>query len=299
MKGIVLAGGFGSRLYPMTTIVSKQLLPVYNKPMVFYPIAILMQSKIKDILIISDKQNIDGFRKLLGTGTNLGVNFSYLTQDEPNGIAEALKIGGEFIGQDDFVLILGDNVFYGADIDYVLSIAKNNLNSGYSTIFANNVKDPERFGVVEIDELDNPISIAEKPLKPKSNYAVTGLYFYKNDVVKIFDKLVPSSRNEYEISDVNQLLLNDKKLKVIKLERGFAWFDTGTPDALLEASSFIRIIENNQSIMIACLEEISFYNNWINKDDLFALISNNLNSEYNKYLKNLIIKRRENYNESH
>jgi glucose-1-phosphate thymidylyltransferase len=290
MKGIVLAGGFGSRLYPMTTVVSKQLLPVYNKPMVFYPIAILMQSKIKDILIISDEQNIDGFRKLLGIGTNLGVNFSYLTQDEPKGIAEALKIGSEFIGQDDFVLILGDNVFYGADIDSVLSIAKNNLNSGYSTIFANNVKDPERFGVVEIDDLNNPISIVEKPLKPKSNFAVTGLYFYKNDVVKMFNTLVPSSRNEYEISDINQILLNNKKLKVIKLERGFAWFDTGTPDALIEASSFIRIIENNQSIMIACLEEISFHNDWINEDDLFLITSNNLNSDYNKYLRNLLTK---------
>lgn len=282
-KGIVLAGGTGSRLYPVTQVISKQLLPVYDKPMVYYPISILMTAGIQDILIISTPQDIDLFKKLLGDGSKFGVNFQYEIQLEPNGLAEAFIIGEQFIGNNNCALILGDNIFYGDKLQNQLE--ESSAQQSGATIFAYHVNDPHRYGVVEFDENKHAISIEEKPKHPKSNYAVTGLYFYDNQVIDIAKSLKPSSRNELEITDVNKVYLESKQLKVSIMGRGYAWLDTGTHNSLIEAGKFIETIEQRQGLKIACLEEIAWRNNWITSDEL---VKHTYNNEYGKYLLNLI-----------
>ncbi|WP_163468923.1 glucose-1-phosphate thymidylyltransferase RfbA [Fusobacterium sp. IOR10] len=282
MKGIILAGGSGTRLYPLTMVTSKQLLPVYDKPMIFYPLSILMFAGIKDILIISTPDDLPNFRRLLGDGSKYGINLSYKEQPSPDGLAQAFIIGEEFIGNDSCALILGDNIFYGANLRGKLASAVSNKNG--ATIFGYYVPDPERFGIVEMDGNGKAISIEEKPENPKSNYCVTGLYFYDNRVVEFAKKVKPSKRGELEITDLNKMYLEDGSLNVVTLGRGYAWLDTGTVDSLSEASEFIKVIETRQDVQIASLEEIAYANGWINKERLLSAAKIYGKSNYGQYL---------------
>ncbi|MFW1275961.1 glucose-1-phosphate thymidylyltransferase RfbA [Vibrio parahaemolyticus] len=286
MKGIVLAGGSGTRLYPLTRGVSKQLLPIYDKPMVFYPISTLMLAGIRDILIITTPQDNEGFQRLLGDGSDFGINLEYATQPSPDGLAHAFIIGEEFIGDDSVCLVLGDNIFYGQSFSDTLkrTVARG---SG-ATVFGYQVKDPERFGVVEFDDNRKAVSVEEKPTKPKSNYAVTGLYFYDNRVVEMAKQVKPSHRGELEITTLNEMYLNDGSLNVELLGRGFAWLDTGTHESLHEASSFVQTIENVQGLKVACLEEIAWRNGWLSDEEILALAEPMMKNEYGQYLSRLV-----------
>lgn len=288
MKGIVLAGGEGKRLYPSTIATSKQLLPVYDKPMIYYPISVLMLAGIRDILIISTPEDRYKFEKLLGDGSQLGIKFSYKEQQKPEGIAQAFIIAEEFIGNDSVALILGDNIFYGHHFCRILEHAKEKIEkNGGAGLFAYLVKDPQRFGVVEFDENNNAISIKEKPKKPKSQYAITGLYFYDNKVVQYAKKLKPSKRGELEITDINNRYLKDSKVHISRLERGFAWLDTGTLETMLDASMFIKTIEDTQDKKIACLEEVAYRMDYIDKNQLKMLAAKYPKNPYYQYIKNI------------
>ena len=285
-KGIILAGGSGTRLLPMTGVMSKQLLPIYDKPMIFYPISVLMLSGIREIMIISTPQDLQQYKDLLGDGSSYGVNFSYAVQKKPNGLAESFIIGQDFIENDNVSLILGDNLFYGQNFSSYLKNATQ-VSDG-AKLFGYQVLNPKDFGVVEFDSNKNVLSIEEKPSKPKSNYAVTGLYFYDNDVVEIAKSISPSARGELEITSINNTYLANNKLKVSLLGRGFTWLDTGTHESLLEASQFVHVIEKRQGFKIACLEEIAYQQKWIEEDDLIKSINLYKNSDYGKYLKNIL-----------
>ena len=287
MKGIVLAGGSGTRLYPITKGISKQLIPIFDKPMIYYPVSVLMLAGIKDILIISTPFDLPGFQRLLGDGSELGVHFEYAEQPSPDGLAQAFIIGDKFIGNDDVCLVLGDNIFYGAGFTGLLKESVEATKKGYASVFGYYVNDPERYGVAEFDKDGNCLSIEEKPAKPKSNYAVVGLYFYPNSVVEIAKNIKPSARGELEITSVNQEYLNQKVLKVRTLQRGFAWLDTGTHDSLSEASTFIEVIEKRQGLKVACLEEIAYKQGWINKQHLQELAKPMLKNGYGQYLMEL------------
>ena len=284
MKGIILAGGSGTRLYPITKGVSKQLLPVYDKPMIYYPLSVLMLAGIKEILIISTPEDLPNFEKLLGDGSEIGITLIYKEQPSPDGLAQAFIIGAEFIGIDDVCLVLGDNIFYGYGFSGILQNARNNVSEGKSTVFGYYVNDPERYGVAEYDEKGNITSIEEKPTDPRSNFAVVGLYFYTNDVVDIAKKIKPSHRGELEITSVNQEYLKQQKLKVELLGRGFAWLDTGTHDSLMEAGQFIETIEKRQGLKVACLEEIAFRMKYIDKAQLKKLAEPLKKNAYGQYL---------------
>ncbi len=288
MKGIILAGGAGSRLHPMTQVISKQLLPIYNKPMIYYPLSTLMLSGIRDILIISTPHDISKFQNLLGSGSNIGLNISYKVQNNPNGLAEAFIIGESFIGKDDVCLVLGDNIFYGKGLPELLRKTVLNVQkSNQSIVFGYNVSNPQRYGVVEFDDNFNVLSIEEKPKEPKSNFAVVGLYFFKNDVIDISKKIKPSNRGELEITSVNNEYLKQKRLSIEILSRGFAWLDTGTYDSLLEASNFIKTIENRQGLKISCIEEIAFKYGYISGETL-KQNAIRYNNSYGKYLLSLL-----------
>ena len=288
MKGIILAGGSGTRLYPITKGVSKQLLPVYDKPMIYYPLSVLMLAGIQQILIISTPEDLPNFKKLLGNGKEIGLQLRYAVQPSPDGLAQAFIIGGEFIGTDDVCLVLGDNIFYGVGFSGMLQNAIKNVAKGKSTVFGYYVNDPERYGVAEFDTNGNVISIEEKPNDPKSNFAVVGLYFYTNDVVQIAKNTQPSERGELEITSVNQSYLKQKTLKVELLGRGFAWLDTGTHDSLMDAGQFIETIEKRQGLKVACLEEIAYKMKYINAEQVRILAEPLKNSGYGQYLLNLI-----------
>tara|TARA_Y100000748_G_scaffold302215_1_gene303974 strand:- start:251 stop:1129 length:879 start_codon:yes stop_codon:yes gene_type:complete len=285
VKGIILAGGSGTRLYPSTLATSKQLLPVYDKPMIYYPLSMLMLAGIRDVLIISTPEDLPKYKSLLSNGDLIGMNFTYKKQVSPDGLAQAFILGKEFIGKENVCLILGDNIFYGSDLPQTLRATVEDVNeTNTATVFGYYVNDPERYGVVEFDNNDNALSIEEKPSNPKSNYAVSGLYFYPNDVVKIAKNQKPSNRNELEITDTNRAYLSQKRLKVKKLGRGFAWLDTGTHDSLLEASQFVQILEKRQGVKISCIEEIAFRMGYINRDALLGIGKKMKNNPYGEYL---------------
>ncbi len=286
MKGIILAGGAGTRLYPATLAVNKQLLPVYDKPMIYYPLSVLMLAGIKDILLISSPEFIGNYQNLLGDGSNWGIKISYAIQHEPNGLAQAFVIGRDFVGSDDVALILGDNIFYGANLTEKLVAAT--MPKWGATVFAYNVDDPERYGVVSFDQDGRATSIEEKPKAPKSNWAVTGLYFYDNSVLDIAATIEPSARGEYEITDVNKVYLERGNLTVEKLGRGYAWLDTGTHDSLIEAAEFVRTVQKRQGIQVACLEEIAFNKKFISIEQLKAAIKPFEKSDYGKYIEKII-----------
>ena len=287
MKGIVLAGGSGTRLYPITKGISKQLIPIFDKPMIYYPISVLMLAGIRDILIISTPHDLPGFRRLLGDGSDLNVRFEYAEQPSPDGLAQAFIIGEKFIGDDSVCLVLGDNIFYGAGLSALLQQSVKNAGNNIATVFGYYVNDPERYGVAEFDKDGNCLSIEEKPKNPKSNYAVVGLYFYPNSVVEIAKHIKPSARGELEITTDNQEYLSMQQLKVLTLQRGFAWLDTGTHDSLSEASTFIEVIEKRQGLKIACLEEIALKKGWITKDDVRRLAQPMIKNGYGQYLAKL------------
>ncbi len=284
MKGIVLAGGSGTRLYPITKGISKQLIPIFDKPMIYYPLSVLMLAGIRDILVISTPYDLPGFKRLLGTGNEIGLNISYAEQPSPDGLAQAFIIGADFIGDDDVCLVLGDNIFYGAGFSGLLKDSVEAAERGKASVFGYYVNDPERYGVAEFDEKGNCLSIEEKPQHPKSNYAVVGLYFYPNSVVEIAKNIKPSARGELEITTVNQEYLKQNSLKVRTLQRGFAWLDTGTHDSLSEASTFIEVIEKRQGLKVACLEEIAFKKGWIDANQLKELAKPMIKNDYGQYL---------------
>ena len=288
MKGIVLAGGSGTRLYPITKGISKQLIPIFDKPMIYYPVSVLMLAGIKDILIISTPHDLPGFRRLLGDGSEIGVRFEYAEQPSPDGLAQAFIIGEKFIGNDSVCLVLGDNIFYGSGFSSLLRQSVENAEKhNLATVFGYYVNDPERYGVAEFDADGNCLSIEEKPENPKSNYAVVGLYFYPNSVVEIAKNIKPSARGELEITTVNQEYLEKEQLKVLPLQRGFAWLDTGTHDSLSEASTFIEVIEKRQGLKVACLEEIAYKRGWITIEQLHELAKPMIKNGYGQYLMNL------------
>lgn len=284
MKGIVLAGGSGTRLYPITKGISKQLIPIFDKPVIYYPLSVLMLAGIRDILVISTPYDLPGFKRLLGTGNEIGLNISYAEQPSPDGLAQAFIIGADFIGDDDVCLVLGDNIFYGAGFSGLLKDSVEAAERGKASVFGYYVNDPERYGVAEFDEKGNCLSIEEKPQHPKSNYAVVGLYFYPNSVVEIAKNIKPSARGELEITTVNQEYLKQNSLKVRTLQRGFAWLDTGTHDSLSEASTFIEVIEKRQGLKVACLEEIAFKKGWIDANQLKELAKPMIKNDYGQYL---------------
>lgn len=286
-KGIILAGGSGTRLHPITRGISKQLLPIYDKPMIYYPLSVLMLADIQDVLIISTPDDIDGYKRLLGSGANFGISLQYSVQPSPDGLAQAFLIGEQFIGKDDVTLVLGDNIFHGQRFSEHLQAASQRVSG--ATVFGYQVKDPERFGVVEFDGLGNVQSIEEKPVSPKSNFAVTGLYFYDNDVVDIARNIKPSSRGELEITDINNVYLSRGDLKVELLGRGFAWLDTGTHDSLIEAGQFVQTIEHHQGFKVACLEEIAFHKGWISESVLRAEADKLHKTDYGQYLRKIAL----------
>ncbi|MGN0033229.1 MAG: glucose-1-phosphate thymidylyltransferase RfbA [Candidatus Limimorpha sp.] len=288
MKGIVLAGGSGTRLYPITKGISKQLMPIYDKPMVYYPISVLMLAGIRDILIISTPYDLPGFKRLLGDGSDYGVHFEYAEQPSPDGLAQAFTIGKDFIGKDSACLVLGDNIFYGSGFTRQLKQAVADADNGKATVFGYWVNDPERYGVAEFDKDGNCLSIEEKPSTPKSNYAVVGLYFYPNKVVNVAANIQPSARGEYEITTVNQEFLKDGELKVALLGRGFAWLDTGTHDSLSEASTYVEVVEKRQGLKIACLEGIAYRQGWITEERMRELAQPMLKNQYGQYLLKVI-----------
>jgi glucose-1-phosphate thymidylyltransferase len=285
MKGIILAGGSGTRLYPITRGVSKQLVPIYDKPMVYYPLSVLMLAGIKDVLIITTPEDQASFQRLLGDGSGIGMTFSYVIQPSPDGLAQAFILGESFIGDDDVCLVLGDNIYHGHDLTSLLTTAVTNIQTeNKATVFGYHVTDPERYGVAEFDAQGNVISIEEKPLEPKSNYAVTGLYFYPNDVIKKVKTISPSHRGELEITSINQAYLSEQRLKVELMGRGYAWLDTGTHESLLEAAQFIEIIERRQGLKVACIEEIAFQQGYISKQQLVELALPLIKNKYGQYL---------------
>ena len=289
MKGIILAGGSGTRLYPLTMVTSKQLLPIYDKPMIYYPMSVLMNAGIRDILIISTPQDTPRFKELLGDGHQLGIHLSYAVQPSPDGLAQAFIIGSDFIGDDAVAMVLGDNIFSGHGLNKRLKAAVNNAISGKgATVFGYYVDDPERFGIVEFDKNGKAISIEEKPEHPKSNYCVTGLYFYDNHVVEYAKNLKPSKRGELEITDLNRIYLENDQLNVELLGQGFTWLDTGTHESLVEATNFVKTVETHQHRKIACLEEIAYLNGWISKEDILAVYSKMKNNQYGQYLKDVV-----------
>ena len=290
MKGIILAGGSGTRLYPATKGISKQLIPIYDKPMVYYPLSVLMLAGIREVLVISTPQDLPGFQRLLGDGSDFGIHLSYAEQPSPDGLAQAFIIGKDFIGDDDVCLVLGDNIFYGQSFSQMLAQAVHNVEKEHkATVFGYYVKDPERYGVAEFDAAGNVLSIEEKPAQPKSNYAVVGLYFYPNKVVKVAGEIKPSARGELEITSVNQEFLKDGELKVQLLGRGFAWLDTGTHDSLSEASNFVETLEKRQGLKISCLEEIAYRKGWISAEKLRDLAQPMIKNQYGQYLLQLTI----------
>ena len=285
MKGIILAGGTGTRLYPLTKGVSKQLMPIYDKPMIYYPLSVLMLAGIQEVLIISTPEDLPRFEQLFGNGSDIGMKFEYIVQPSPEGLAQAFILGKNFIGDDDVCLILGDNIYYGHNINDMLSNATLNVKEkNMATVFGYHVNDPEKYGVVDFDSAGNAISIEEKPKNPKSNYVVTGLYFYPNDVVKKAVEIIPSNRGELEITTLNQMYLNEKRLTVELMGRGYAWLDTGTHESLLEASSFIEVIERRQGLKVACIEEIAFEKGYISREQLIKLAQSLAENKYKQYL---------------
>jgi len=285
MKGIILAGGSGTRLYPITKGVSKQLMPIYDKPMIYYPLSVLMLAGIREVLVISTKEDLPSFEQLLGDGTDIGMRFEYIVQPSPDGLAQAFILGKNFIGDDNICLILGDNIYYGHGmIDMLANAVSTVASSNTASVFGYHVHDPERYGVVEFDRIGKALSIEEKPIKPKSNYAITGLYFYPNDVVKKAAEVVPSDRGELEITTINQMYLNEKRLSVQLMGRGYAWLDTGTHESLLEASTFIETIEKRQGLKVACIEEIAFELGYITKEQLLKLAQPLRKNQYGQYL---------------